>query len=212
MSNTQLETAFGSLALQRRPRRRNEVLQAWDAADRYLLNTLAESPPAPGSRLLLVNDQFGALAAALADYDCISWSDSAVAHLATADNCSANQRRTPQILSSCERPGGDFAAVLYRLPRNHSYMRFQLQQIAALLDGPETFLAATMAKYLDAPTMAVFSNSIGEAAASLAWKKARLIRLQQLHGEPEIDDDWLSFQCPELEISLGNRANVFSRA
>ncbi len=212
LSTTFLDTPFGGFELQRRPRRRNEVLQAWDAADRYLLNAIAEAPPAPGSRLLLVNDQFGALAVALADYECVSWSDSAVAHLAASENCSANGRRSPQILSSCERPEGDFAAVLYRLPRNHSYMRFQLQQISTLIARPEAFVAATMAKYLDAPTMAVFSNSLGEAAASLAWKKARLIRLQQLHGEPAIDDDWLSFQCPELEISLGNRANVFSRA
>lgn len=211
MGETQLDSPFGRLSLQRRPRRRNEVLQAWDAADRYLLNSLAENPPPAGSRLLIVNDAFGTLANALADYECVSWSDSAVAHLACADNCADNQRRRPLFLSSCDRPEGRFERVLYRLPRNHAFMRQQLQQIAPLLDDPAHFIGACMAKYLDAATMAVFTQAIGEPSASLAWKKARLIHLSTVHPPTGVEDDWLAFTIPDYQLQLANRANVFSR-
>jgi 16S rRNA (guanine1207-N2)-methyltransferase len=211
LNTTTLESPFGELTLQRRPRRRNEVLQAWDAADRYLLNYLAENPPPKGSRLLLVNDAFGCLAAALSDYECISWSDSAVAHRACLENCAANQRNAPALLSSCEAPTGSFDRIIYRLPRNHSYLRYQLQHIAQLLRSPDVFIGACMAKYLDSSSMAVFSESIGEAAASLAWKKARLIHLQSLSPGAAVDDDSLALDSSELGISLNNRANVFSR-
>ena len=65
---------WGQLALQRWPRRRNEILQAWDNADLYLLNTLAErglpvseadETAKAGARTLVLNDQQGALALAL---------------------------------------------------------------------------------------------------------------------------------------------------
>lgn len=211
MSNTRFDSSFGSLQLYRRPRRRNEVLQAWDNADHYLLNNIAESPPPAGARLLIVNDSFGALACALSDYDCVAWSDSAVSHLATQENCGVNGRSAPALLSSSDIPSGDFARVLYRLPRNHSLMRYQLQHLAPLLPSPAAFCGAIMAKYLDAATMGVVSDSLGEAAASLAWKKARLIRLNTLRQTQKVDDDWLPFYSADYQLQLGNRGNVFSR-
>ena len=61
---------WGELCLQRWPRRRNETLQAWDNADLYLLNTLAERGQALGNgdnapKTLVLNDQQGALCLAL---------------------------------------------------------------------------------------------------------------------------------------------------
>lgn len=211
MSNTVFDNPFGQFQLQRRPRRRNEVLQAWDNADHYLLQHLAESPPPSGARLLIVNDSFGALACALADYDCLAWSDSAVSHLATQENCAVNGRKAPTLLSSTEIPQGDFDRVIYRLPRNHTLMRYQLQHIAPLLPNADAFCAGIMAKYLDAATMAVISDSIGDAAASLAWKKARLVRLNQVKQNVAPDDDWLPLYAEDYQLELGNRGNVFSR-
>ena len=211
MSNTLFDSPFGQFQLQRRPRRRNEVLQAWDNSDHYLLQQLAESPPPSGARLLIVNDSFGALACALSDYDCVAWSDSAVSHLACEENCAANGRRPPVLLSSTEIPSGEFARVLYRLPRNHTLMRYQLQHIAPLLHDTASFCAGIMAKYLNASTLAVVSDCIGDASASLAWKKARLVHLNSLKHDVHIEDDWLPFYSTDYQLQLGNRGNVFSR-
>jgi hypothetical protein len=40
-------------------------LQAWDAADEYLINTLAEEPLERDGPVIIMNDGFGALAAYL---------------------------------------------------------------------------------------------------------------------------------------------------
>jgi len=61
-----LETPFASLDLIRQPEQQNEPLQAFDAADEYLLNHLAEQRPSTETRVLVLNDSFGALAASLA--------------------------------------------------------------------------------------------------------------------------------------------------
>ncbi len=60
-----LETPFARLDLIRQPEQQNEPLQAFDAADEYLLNFLAEQQPSLDTRVLVLNDSFGALAASL---------------------------------------------------------------------------------------------------------------------------------------------------
>jgi len=63
------------------------VLRAWDAADEYLLDTLAEEPKLPeGARVLILNDSFGALAVALSAYRPYALSDSYLSQQATRLN------------------------------------------------------------------------------------------------------------------------------
>jgi 16S rRNA (guanine1207-N2)-methyltransferase len=117
MPDDRFETPTGALALRRPGQGERSPLQAWDAADSYLLDHLAagsdvgvadgagvdeaaSSRVGAWSRCLVVNDAFGALALALAgetaglgetdDRRIWSWSDSAVAHDALAANAAAN--------------------------------------------------------------------------------------------------------------------------
>ena len=60
-----LDTPFAQLDLIRQPEQQNEPLQAFDAADEYLLNHLAAQQPTADTRVLVLNDSFGALAASL---------------------------------------------------------------------------------------------------------------------------------------------------
>lgn len=60
-----LESPFAQLDLIRQPEQQNEPLQAFDAADEYLLNHLAEQALPVNSRVLVLNDSFGALAISL---------------------------------------------------------------------------------------------------------------------------------------------------
>jgi 16S rRNA (guanine1207-N2)-methyltransferase len=60
-----LDTPFAQLDLIRQPEQQNEPLQAFDAADEYLLNHLAAHNRRQ-TRVLVLNDSFGALAASLA--------------------------------------------------------------------------------------------------------------------------------------------------
>ncbi len=210
-AETTLATATGQFTLLRRPRRPNEVLQAWDAADRYLINTLLESPPPAGARILLVNDQFGALACALSEYHCSSWTDSAVARLATKENCAANHCTEPEFIPMTEQPAGDFDRILFRLPRSHSLLIYQLQRLRSLCSAPSQFLGAALAKYIDRANIDLFAEHLGVARTSLAWKKARLIQLESLNPPGEIDDDSQALILDDCQLTLVNRANVFSR-
>ena len=64
-TDTLLRVPQGEFRLTRRPLRRRETLRAWDAADEYLLNYCAENGLTTENSILIVNDQFGALATAL---------------------------------------------------------------------------------------------------------------------------------------------------
>lgn len=64
----QLVTPFADLDLIRQPEQQNEPLQAFDAADEYLLSHLHEQGIGPEHRVLLLNDGFGALACSLATH------------------------------------------------------------------------------------------------------------------------------------------------
>ena len=72
---SQFELSHRTLTLHRFPQMRDESpLQAWDAADEYLLAQIADTP-ARGATLIF-NDTFGALACALVGEELFSISDS----------------------------------------------------------------------------------------------------------------------------------------
>ena len=54
---------------------KNRSLQAWDAADEYLIDYVKEHHPS-AKKLLILNDDFGALACALHQFDISALSDS----------------------------------------------------------------------------------------------------------------------------------------
>src|SRR5690606_20606193 len=60
-----LDSPFAQLDLIRQPEQHNDPLQAFDAADEYLLSHLAAQQPTAATRVLILNDSFGALAASL---------------------------------------------------------------------------------------------------------------------------------------------------
>ena len=57
-TENRLKVGQGEFELNRLPKRPLELLRAWDAADEYLLNTLAEDlKPSADTRILIVNCQ-----------------------------------------------------------------------------------------------------------------------------------------------------------
>ncbi|MEW8013794.1 MAG: hypothetical protein AB2807_03095 [Candidatus Sedimenticola endophacoides] len=89
-----LRTPFGEARLARYPLRRRETLRAWDAADEYLLDELAGLGLGEGTRLLILNDSFGALAVSLAALAPSSQGDSYTAHWSLRENLLTGGRRT----------------------------------------------------------------------------------------------------------------------
>lgn len=87
---TLLDTAHCRLTLYRYPRQQQDPLQAWDAADEYLINTLAEEPLEQDGPVIIMNDGFGALAACLHPHAPVCVTDSHISERATLANLAEN--------------------------------------------------------------------------------------------------------------------------
>ena len=113
-------SAFASLELLRQPEQPNEPLQAFDAADEYLLNHLHSQPLTADSRVLLLNDSFGALACSLAGRCTLTSSgDSHLGFIALQNNLARNDLAPDSVtfVPASAAVEGPFDLVLIRVPK-----------------------------------------------------------------------------------------------
>src|SRR5690606_26394077 len=124
-----LDTPFAQLDLIRQPEMANEPLQAFDAADEYLLNHLNEQGLHAYSRVLLLNDGFGALACSLAAHCRVTSSgDSHLSHLALQKNLARNGLAADRVnfVPASAVAEGPFDWVLVRVPKTLALLEEQL--------------------------------------------------------------------------------------
>src|SRR5439155_23714130 len=150
-------------------------LRAWNAADDYLLNEVANVPP--GGAVVLLNDSWGALAVALAGPNLHWISDSYVAQLATRANLTRNEvpAESVHLLSSLDPPPERLGTLLVRVPKSLALLTDQLDRLAPSLRADSVVIGAGMVKEVHASTLEVFERVLGSTRTSLAVKKARLI-------------------------------------
>jgi 16S rRNA (guanine1207-N2)-methyltransferase len=204
----------GEFVLQRNPR--DQRLQAWDAADEYLLGYLDECRvPSRHGKLLLLNDAFGALAVALADHPLYSWNDSCLAQRALADNLVANGYTATQVAtnSGIDLPAMAVDCVLIKIPRSLALLEHQLYCLRDVLHHDTLILGAGMARHIHRSTLELFETILGPATTTRARKKSRLIRVERDHslqeGRSPYPDSYELFVDRSYQIS--NHANLFSR-
>ncbi|PRB84084.1 methyltransferase [Pseudomonas sp. MYb185] len=209
------DTPFGSLQLERYPPTRNPTLQPVDTADLYLLQSLAAPEPAAGP-ILVINDNFGALACALArsGRPVISWSDSHLAQQALQLNIDHNRLTAEQVtfIDSQHLPEGPISQVLLRIPKSLALLEDQLSRLRPLLSADALVTAGAMLKHLPPSAGDLLAHYIGPYQASLAWKKARLLtaRLDSalVPGTPQLTTH---YPLPDSGCELANLPGVFSR-
>ena len=170
-----LECGSGALELHRYPKRANDTLQAWDAADQLLLRQL-ENDETRGV-LLVVNDAWGALAAALVPRQPSILSDSYLAEAATRVNLKRNQTDpgTLRFLTSFDSLPARIDLLVMKVPKSLALLEDQLHRLAPHLHDKTTVLAAAMTRHIHLSTLQLFAKIIGPTRTSLAEKKARLI-------------------------------------
>lgn len=220
--NTTFTYAQGSLQLQRWPLNQpNTSLQAWDAADELLIQHTfdaavqfkAQHQRAP--LLLIINDCFGALSCALAEFEQIQINDSVLAEHGTRHNRLQNNLSLSSLtqLSSLDAYPNQPDIVLLKLPNNHSYLQFILQQLAKVANADSVILASAKAKDINRNVLAMFNATLGPASASLTVKKCRLIQCQVVADLPATTLVQFPLRWPleNSSYTLVNHANVFSR-
>ena len=209
-----LTTPYAELDLIRQPEQANDPLQAFDAADEYLLAQLHAQAPDANCRVLVLNDSFGALAASLAGrLQVVSSGDSHLAHLALEKNLARNGLPFDSVpfVPASEHWNGTFDRVLVRVPKTLALLEEQLIRLQGHLAPGAQVIAGAMIKHLPHAAGDLMEKYIGPVQASLAQKKARLLTAT-LAERPAASSPYPSryrLDAPALE--LVNHANVFCR-
>ena len=207
----------GRFSLHRYPAGGPANLRAWDAADEYLLDTLAdEGLPLAGQRVLLVNDAFGALAVPLAGAGArpVSWHDSHLARLALVANLESNalSPEAVEFLPADVSPAGSFDLVLLKFPKNLTWWQDSLLRLRPCLRPDTRIMGGGMIKHTPRRIFTLMEDCLGPVATGQGRKKARLAFAEfdpARDVPPGVPDR--EVQVPGLDLVLRNRANLFSR-
>lgn len=190
--------------------------QAWDAADEFLLSYIDDLQILSGhSRLLILNDAFGALAIALAGFPVYSWNDSLLAQQALRSNLLANGYPAEQVKtnSSIDFPSVPVDCVLLKVPKTRAMLEYQLYALRPLLHHDTHIVAAGMSRHIHNSTLELFERILGPTTTTRARKKSRLILVERDHsineGQSNYPDSY------ELQVDRSyriiNHASLFSR-
>lgn len=190
---------------------KNRSLQAWDAADQYLIDYATTHLPHANS-LLLLNDSFGALACYFNPLTLYSVTDSFVAKCAAEHNLAVNNLPDDNFsaLSSLDPLPTDCQAVLIKIPKNSGYLQHQLAALSQVLPPHTPVILAGKTTAIHTSTIKLVERFIGTAHTTLAVKKARLI-VSQMQNAPQHSAFPKQWQLENTSFTLFNHANVFSR-
>ncbi|CAI0866807.1 23S rRNA (guanine(1835)-N(2))-methyltransferase RlmG [Serratia fonticola] len=210
---SQLDLGTQQLELERYPQQEEATqLQAWEAADEYLLQQL-ENVDIGERPVLIFNDNFGTLACALHGYKPYSISDSYMSQLATRHNLKLNELDVEQVTlqdSLAELPANP-AVVLIRIPKALALLEQQLRALRDVVAPDTLIVAGAKARDVHTSTMQVFERVLGPTRTSLAWKKARLIYCQVADIVPPAAPETTDWLLDGSDWLIHNHANVFSR-
>jgi 23S rRNA (guanine1835-N2)-methyltransferase len=202
-----------------RPNANAASLQAWDAADELLLQQAADwvenewledKQPAGKQhpRVLVVDDNFGALTLGLWELQPVTLADSAALGPVLAHNLvlnpplQSNLSDQPVPLSWCDDPvlapetamatnsphsayrlNGLFDLVVMRIPRYGDYLAWLLRRVNALLADGGVLLAGGMIKHLPDRSVDVFGQAVITEKVCPARKKARVVMCRKGSAE-----------------------------
>ena len=204
----------GEFVLRRYPE--DASLQAWDAADEFLLNHIHDTRfVRSDDRILLLNDACGALALALASHSPYSWNDSCLAQQGLRDNLLANGFPLEQVTvnTSIDFPSAAVDCVLIKIPKTLAMLEYQLYALRAVLNPGARVIAAGMARHIHSSTLELFESILGPTTTTRAVKKSRVILTQLDHSLNEGQSEYPSSYELELDRSyqIVNHAGLFSR-
>ncbi|SFT86279.1 23S rRNA (guanine1835-N2)-methyltransferase [Kosakonia arachidis] len=208
---SQVELNGQSFTLDRFPVGVEEAsLQAWDAADEYLLQQVNEVE----GPVLIFNDSFGALACALAEHRPVCINDSHIAELATQHNLRINgmDENAVTLQDSLSPLPANPVLVLIKVPRQLALLEQQLHALRDVVTPQTRIIAGAKARDIHSSTLALFEKILGPTTTTLAWKKARLINCTFTAPVLANGLQLASWKLDGTDWTIHNHANVFSRS
>lgn len=217
MDNTQLHCAFGDFRVKRFPTQHPKSLRAWDAADEYLIDYVAEHFLADNrlryQRLLIVNDLFGAVSVALHDWNITTIADGYVCAQALQLNRALNQisGSGPVFHYNLDELESAYQAdaVLIKLPKDLEFFKAQLGILAQRLKPTTPVIAAGMVKHMEQSYSRALERYIGPCVATRAKKKARLLIAQHTEKAAQSFPQQKQYHCELSGLEMINYPNCF---
>ena len=199
--------------LRRRPDVETAELRAWDAADRYLLDTAEPRLREESRDVVVIDDTHGALslgAVALGAAHVRVHQDSLVARRALEANARA---AGPTAITHCELADvvtDDARLILVRLPRSLDRLDAIARAVARRAHPDAVLLAGNMVKHMTSTQNDVLRRSWERVDVSLARQKARLLTARGPQrvapAEPAVGE------APDYRLRIVAHAGVFGGA
>ncbi|MDF1822764.1 MAG: methyltransferase [Alcanivoracaceae bacterium] len=211
-----LSSPLGEVRLRCWPHRRNERLQAWDGADRYLLEqVVAQQSARPW---LVFNDSQGALAVSLsrAGQAALSCTDDWLAYAAVNANASDNGLAAPDWAWLDELPARlaqqAVGGVLFKVPRQVPLLEAQLAVLCQCLPPGMPVWLAGLDKHLPRHLREVLDTWLTQVQTLPGRFKAHGFSAVTGGAGPADADSRLAavVDWPEQGWQLHNRAGVFA--
>lgn len=160
-----------------RPGASDPTLRAWDAADELLIEQAHRLAEGRQPRVLVVDDQFGALSLGVSALSPTVVADSATLPEALEYNGRQNPELSPplSIHSWLNPPTGPFDLVIMRIPRQADYLAWLLRWLNEVMTDSAQLLAGGMIKHLPDRSVDVFAKAVQTDQVLPARKKARVI-------------------------------------
>ena len=142
--------------IERYPLRRNDPLQGWDSADELMLKHV-QNLELSEKRILIVNDQFGALSCGLLKQNITAFTDSYVSNMGIRMN-SGNKIEPLHDLKTLH---GMYDIVLIQLPKNMSFFEDILCHLTSHLKPGSKIICGSMVKHLSPTSFELLQKYIG---------------------------------------------------
>jgi len=209
-----VELGHQNYTLKRYPYRKNLELSAWDSADQYLLSTVLPRLW-PEAKVLVVNDNFGALTLPLMAYSPTCYSDSWQSREALWSNLALNNvNERPRVVESLSQlTTGDvlFDVVVGRIPKSKDQLRALLVSLRACVTTEGQLLLAGMDKHLSKGQLEQVPLYFGELEYLPGHKKARIWSARVNKCLDSRAPESREINVPAFNLILRNGPNVFSR-
>ncbi len=197
----------------------NRSLQAWDAADEFIVNYLNDEKLLESDKNIVVfNDSFGALAINLYEHNVQLVNDSYISHQGIKQNFQNNfvPMENVELVDSVSSIKAPADIIIIKIPKSNAYLEHQLQQIQRCANANTIIIGAARAKDIHTSTLKFFEKHLGATNTSLAVKKARLVfskldvsKKRDFSSDKtwQVEDE----KFGDIHLTISNKANVFSR-
>ena len=191
--------------IQRYPFVKNDQLKAWNSADELILETISEYE-LEDKRILVINDNFGAICCSLSLGDITVYVDSYISSKAIRLN--SDNKHIP--ITNLKDLSGIYDYVFIQIPKNLSFFEDILSHLTNHLKAHSKVIYTSMIKHLAKNSFDLIQKYIGNTSTSLAKKKARLI-FSTFEKEAIRSPYPKQIKVDGFDTVFLNHSNVFSR-